>query len=126
MFGDCRIGNVKLAIEKLFRHADPLSRIFDRLSIGKVERTGKINRQVVAKLVLRKGNAVTIADLSARRGDIKNVGARKLLRFPSRLNHLLRRRGGRRRRFLSGDHDRRKQKRQKAPTPKSPDFGQEY
>src|ERR1700719_4128037 len=60
----------------------------DRLSIGKIERCGKINCEIVTYFFLRKRRPVAIRNLAARGGDIENVSARELLRFKRGDNRL--------------------------------------
>ena len=82
-------------------------RKFQGLIVVKFKRGWKIDREIVGQSVLRERRAVSIGNLSARRRDIEDVGAREFLRlegrndffFECRLRHFLRWRGtGRRRR----------------------------
>ena len=67
----------------------------ERLRVGKIKRGGKIDREVVAELVLRERHAVTIGDLAARCGNIQNVGPRQFLRLKCRNDRFF---------FWSGRH----------------------
>jgi len=51
----------------------------ERLGIAKLQWSRKIDREIIAQLILREGCAVTIGDLAARSGDIENVSARQFL-----------------------------------------------
>src|SRR5205085_7948169 len=51
----------------------------ERLGIVKFQRSRKIDREIIAQLILRERGAITIGDLTARSGDIENICAREFL-----------------------------------------------
>ena len=73
------VGHADLAADQFGCRRDLPMREVERLGIAKLQWSRKIDREIIAQLILREGCAVTIGDLAARSGDIENVSARQFL-----------------------------------------------
>src|SRR6478672_9645012 len=91
---DCFVGHADLVTKQFCCRRDLPMREVERLGIAKLEWSRKIDREIIAQLILRQGCAVTIGDLAARSGDIENVSARQFLCL-ERGNNLFIKRGRR-------------------------------
>src|SRR5204863_9421511 len=78
---DCVIGRMDWTADQFCRRRDLPMREVERLGIIKFQRSRKIDREVIAQLVLRERRAITIGNLAARSRDIENVCAREFLSF---------------------------------------------
>ena len=78
------VGNPERSAQQFFRCLNFLPREAQQLRIGKIERRRVTDREIVTQPVLRERCAVSIRDLTARRGNVENVSARELLRFECR------------------------------------------
>jgi hypothetical protein len=76
---DCFVGHADLATNQFCCRRDLPMREVERLGIAKLQWSRKIDREIIAQLILRERCAVTIGDLAARSGDIENVSARQFL-----------------------------------------------
>src|SRR5438105_13884775 len=66
-----------LAADQFACRCDLPMREVERLRIAKLQWSRKIDREIIAHLILREGCAVPIGDLAARSGNIENVGTRE-------------------------------------------------
>src|SRR5437868_11882847 len=76
---DCFVGYADLATNQFCCRRDLPMRKVERLGIAKLQWSRKIDREIIAQLILREGCAVAIGDLAARSRDIENVSARQFL-----------------------------------------------
>src|SRR5439155_22991805 len=83
---DCVIGSADWTADQFCRGRDLPMREVERLGIVKFQRSRKIDREIIAQLVLRERSAITIGNLAARSGDIANVSAREFLCLECRDN----------------------------------------
>src|SRR5207248_2570088 len=83
---DCGIGSADWTADQFGRGRDLPMREVERLGIVKFQRSRKIDREIIAQLVLRERSAITIGNLAARSGDIENVSAREILCLECRNN----------------------------------------
>src|SRR5437867_11231874 len=70
---DCGIGSADWTADQFGCGGDLPMREVERLGIVKFQRSRKIDREIIAQLVLRERSAITIGNLAARSGDIENV-----------------------------------------------------
>src|SRR5207237_10409642 len=89
---DCFVGYADLTTNQFCCRRDLPMREVERLGIAKLQRSRKIDREIIAQLILREGCAVTIGNLAARSGDIENVSARQFLCLERRNDLLIKRR----------------------------------
>src|SRR6266487_5855781 len=75
---DCVIGSADWTADQFCRRRDLPMREVERLGILKFQRRRKVDREIIAQLVLRERRAITIGNLAARSGDIENVSACEL------------------------------------------------
>src|SRR4029077_3168179 len=86
------VGRADLAVHQFGCRCDLPMREVERLGIAKLQWSRKIDREIIAQLILREGCAVAIGDLAARSGDIENVSARQFLRLEGGNDLLIKRR----------------------------------
>src|SRR5213592_407364 len=88
---DCVVRSADWTADQFCRRRDLPMREVERLGILKFQRSRKVDREIIAQLVLRERRAITIGNLAARSGDIENVSARVFeFRMLERFLHQLR------------------------------------
>src|SRR5436190_6435722 len=81
---DQLVGNPERSTEQFFGCLNFLPCETQQLRVRKIERRRVIDCQTVTEPVLRERCAVSIRDLTSRRGNVENVGASELLCFECR------------------------------------------
>src|SRR5437868_10931390 len=88
---DCFVGYADLTTNQFCCRRDLPMREVERLRIAKLQWSRKIDREIIAQLILREGCAVPIGDLAARSGNIENVGTREFLSLKCWNNFFIKR-----------------------------------
>ena len=82
MIKNCLVRDLDVPFQQTLGQRDLLASKGDDFGILPVERSGKVDRQVVAQAALGKGMAVAVGDLSAWRRNCQCVGAGLILGLP--------------------------------------------
>ena len=88
MLDQSLVGHVEALVEQFFRGEDLAAGEIDHPAVVEIQRGGEAEAEVVSHAGLGQRLAMAVGDLSARRGDVDQVGARLFLGLPSRLGHV--------------------------------------